>query len=243
MPSSIEELSVLQRVDLQLITIRRELDGLGNAASELRNELTMKRAFVEAKRLEMAEIERQRRDLEAKIADEEAKTKDRRMRMQRIRNEKELGALRREVELAKESSALFEEQLVKLIEGSEGREMEIAALEEELATREAELAAREREQVERTEALRADVERLTAEREVAAGAIDEDVLRRYQRLLERKGGLAVVEVRASGECRGCHMRVPPQLITQIHRNQDLVACPSCQRLLTREPRPPAAATK
>jgi predicted nucleic acid-binding Zn-ribbon protein len=27
------------------------------------------------------------------------------------------------------------------------------------------------------------------------------------------------------------MRVPPQLITQIHRNSDIVFCPSCQRIL------------
>jgi predicted nucleic acid-binding Zn-ribbon protein len=27
------------------------------------------------------------------------------------------------------------------------------------------------------------------------------------------------------------MRVPPQLITQIHRNSDVVFCPNCQRIL------------
>ena len=39
------------------------------------------------------------------------------------------------------------------------------------------------------------------------------------------------EVRKEGDCGGCRMRVPPQLITQIHRNSDVVFCPNCQRIL------------
>jgi uncharacterized protein len=236
--NAFERLLALQRVDTELRALKLELAALGGSASEVKTEVGGKRSVTQAKRQEMADLERQRRDMEAKLADEEAKTKDRRMRMQRIRNEKELGALKREIDLSKELSAQLEDTLLKLFEGAETKITELKVLEEELAAAEARLVEREREHVERQQALAADLERLTAERTAIAAEIDEALRRRYELLLDRKGGLAVVEVRREGDCGGCRMRVPPQLITQIHRNADVVFCPNCHRILCVEPAPP-----
>jgi predicted nucleic acid-binding Zn-ribbon protein len=229
--SPIERLYALQHVDTELRALRLELSALEGAASELRTEVGTRRSVTQAKRQEMAELERQRREIEAKIADEEEKTKDRRMRMQRIRNEKELGALRREVELSKELTAQLEETLLRLLDGGESKLVELKTLEEDLAAAEQKLAEREREHAERSQALAADLEQLTAERTRIAEELEESLRRRYDLIFERKGGLAVVEVRKEGDCGGCRMRVPPQLITQIHRNSEIVFCPSCQRIL------------
>jgi uncharacterized protein len=229
--SPIDQLHALQNVDTQLRALQLELSALEGAAAEVKTTVGAKRSVTQAKRQEMSELERQRRDLEAKLADEEEKTKDRRMRMQRIRNEKELAALRREVEVSRELSVQFEEELLKLLDGGEGKAAELKTLEEELAVAELQLGEKERLHAERAQALAADLERLTTERNRLAGEFDEALRERYQRIFDRKDGLAVVEVRKEGDCGGCRMRVPPQLITQIHRNDDVVFCPSCQRML------------
>jgi predicted nucleic acid-binding Zn-ribbon protein len=229
--SSIDHLFALQRVDTELRALKLELAALGGAAGELKTSVGTKRSVTQAKRQEMADLEKQRRDIEAKLSDEEEKTKDRRMRMQRIRNEKELGALRREVELSRELATQLEETLLKLLEGADGKVGELKVLEDDLLIAERALIERERELAERTRALADDLERLTNDRERAAAAIEDSLRRRYDLIFERKGGLAVVEVRKEGDCGGCRMRVPPQLITQLHRNVDIVFCPSCQRAL------------
>ena len=231
MASPIDQLYALQQVDTQLRALRLELSALQGAASELKTAVGNKRSVAQAKRQEMAELERQRRDIEAKLVDEEEKTKERRMRMQRIRNEKELAALRREVELSKDLSVQLEDSLLKLLEGGDGKVGELRALEEDLAAAEVQLAERERECAERNAALAAELGRLDAERTRAAAELDDGLRKRYELIFDRKGGLAVVEVRKEGNCAGCLMRVPPQLITQIHRNADVVFCPSCQRFL------------
>jgi predicted nucleic acid-binding Zn-ribbon protein len=229
--SPIDQLHALQKVDTELRALRLELAALESAAADLKTAVGTKRSVTQAKRQEMADLERQRRDLEAKLADEEEKTKDRRMRMQRIRNEKELAALRREVETSRELATQLEDSLLRLLDGGEGKAAELAALEEDLAAAELQLTEKERLHAERSQALAADLERLTAERSGLASALDETLRNRYQLIFERKDGLAVVEVRREGDCGGCRMRVPPQLITQIHRNEDVVFCPSCQRVL------------
>jgi uncharacterized protein len=246
LPSPTEQLYELQHVDTDLRALRLEIVALEGAASEVRTAVGTKRSVTQAKRNELADLERQRRDIEAKISDEEEKTKDRRMRMQRIRNEKELGALRREVELSRELSTQLEEQLLKLLDGGEGKIGELKTLEDDLAGAELQLLERERELADRRLALAADLDRLTAERTRLAMELEESLRKRYDLIFERRDGLAVVEVRKEGDCGGCRMRVPPQLITQIHRNSDVVFCPNCQRalyVLPGDPQPAKEAPK
>lgn len=231
MPSPIEQLYALQHVDTELRALRLELGALEGAAAELKTEVGTKRSVTQAKRQEVADLERQGRDIETKLSDEEEKTKDRRMRMQRIRNEKELAALRREVEASRDLSTQLEDSLLKLLESGDSKVGELKTLEDDLSTAEQQLAQSERQLAERSQALAADLERLTAQRARFAVELEEGLRKRYELLFERKGGLVVVEVRREGDCGGCRMRVPPQLITQIHRNADIVFCPSCQRIL------------
>jgi predicted nucleic acid-binding Zn-ribbon protein len=231
LPSSIEQLAALQQVDTELRALRLELAALGTAAAELKTAVGTKRSVTQAKRQEMQELERQRRDYETRLSDEEEKTKDRRMRMQRIKNERELSALKREVEISRELSTQLEDSLLKLLDGADAKVNDLKALEEDLGAAERELGERERQHAERTQALAADLERLGAERGRLASEVEESLRRRYELIFERKGGLAVVEVRKEGDCAGCRMRVPPQLITQIHRKADVVFCPACQRIL------------
>ena len=58
--------------------------------------------------------------------------------------------------------------------------------------------------------------------------------RRYEMIFSRRGGVAVVAVRG-GTCQGCHMHVPPQLYNLIQRNEQLILCPNCQRMLFWQP--------
>jgi hypothetical protein len=75
--------------------------------------------------------------------------------------------------------------------------------------------------------LAADLERLIAERTRIAEELEERLRRRYELIFERKGGLAVVEVRkATAAAAG---RVAPRLITQIH-NSDIVFCETAHPL-------------
>jgi hypothetical protein len=60
--------------------------------------------------------------------------------------------------------------------------------------------------------------------------VDGDLRRKYEMIFSRRGGLAVVEIR-EGACQGCRIRVPPQLFNEIQRNEQVILCPSCQRML------------
>ena len=230
MPTQIEVLATLQLVDQSLHTKTRAVaEGEGRVAA-LEEAVRAQTAAASAAREELAALGARQRDLEGRLAVAEAKMKDRRMRITRIRNDKELGLARREVELLKEETGTLETELVAVMEQVEGGAAKLAGLEAELARL---VAERDREASELRETLTrlsAEIERERAARSELAQTIDGDLRRKYEMIFSRRGGLAVVEVR-SGICQGCRMRVPPQLFNQIQRNAEVILCPSCQRML------------
>jgi len=76
-----------------------------------------------------------------------------------------------------------------------------------------------------------EIEQLTAQRAQLTASLDEDLLRRYDRLREAKGGVAIVAVRG-GRCGGCHITIPERFTRRLEENPDtLAACDGCGRLL------------
>jgi hypothetical protein len=47
---------------------------------------------------------------------------------------------------------------------------------------------------------------------------------------QRRGGVAVAEAR-DGICTICHVRLRPQVFNTIRRNDEIIQCDSCQRIL------------
>jgi len=230
LPTQIEVLATLQLVDQSLHTKTRAVaEGEGRVAA-LEEAVRAQTAAASAAREELAALGARQRDLEGRLAVAEAKMKDRRMRITRIRNDKELGLARREVDLLKEETGTLETELVAVMEQVEAATAKLQGLDAELARL---VAERDREASELRETLArlsAEIERERAARSELAQTIDDDLRRKYEMIFSRRGGLAVVEVR-SGICQGCRMRVPPQLFNQIQRNAEVILCPSCQRML------------
>jgi len=230
LPTQIEVLATLQLVDQSLRAKTRAVaEGEGRVAA-LVEAVGAQTAAATAARDELAALGARQRDLEGRLAAAEAKMKDRRMRITRIRNDKELGLARREVDLLKEEIGTLETELMAVMEQVEGATAKLAGLDAELTRLTAERDREASELRETLNRLSTEIERERATRSQLAQTIDGDLRRKYEMILARRGGLAVVEVR-SGICQGCRMRVPPQLFNQIQRNEEVILCPSCQRML------------
>jgi predicted nucleic acid-binding Zn-ribbon protein len=230
LPTQIEVLATLQIVDQSLRAKTQEVDEGERRVGALDVTVQEQETAARAVREELAGLATRQRDLEGRLGAAESKAKDRRMRITRIRNDKELGLARREIELLKEETGTLETELVTVMEQVEGLSARLKELEEALAKvtgeRDAE-AATLRETIAR---LGAEIERDRAARIQLLETVDGELRRRYEMIFSRRGGLAVVEVRG-GICQGCRMRVPPQLYNEIQRSVQVILCPSCQRIL------------
>lgn len=234
MATQVALLAELQRVDQDIKCNSEAVETRRSALGQLDAQIAAQRELVVKAEAELAALERRQRELDAQLTDAEAKTKDRRMRIARIRNEKELGLVRREIDALKEVTNAAETELLALMEQGDQRRTAVEAARQALAAVEAARASAAEELEVTITRVAGALEADRSRRDTLLATVDADLHRRYELLFSRRGGMAVVGVRG-GTCQGCHMHVPPQLFNQIQRNEQIFLCPSCQRILFWEP--------
>ena len=109
MASPIEQLFALQDVDTRLQALHTQISDLEKVAGTVAEQASETRRRVVVQTQEIADHDKRRREIENRLRDEEERIKNRRMRMQQIRNERELAAVKHEIDLSRESNALLEE--------------------------------------------------------------------------------------------------------------------------------------
>jgi predicted nucleic acid-binding Zn-ribbon protein len=232
--AQIEILASLQTVD-------REIKQHHGKKARLLSELQVKEQEIQGKKQEvqtltaaLAETEKLRQEKERALQDESKKATDRRMRMNRIKNSKELMALQREIDLIKQGNSEREEELIKLMEEVDRAKSEIKAKAEELAKLQAEWEQKQAESKSQITGIDQAVSEAASRRQSIAAQVAGDLISRYELIFSRRDGTAVVEV-AGGICQGCYMNIPPQLWNEIIRSEKVYLCPSCQRILYHRP--------
>lgn len=234
MRDQIEILANLQNVD-------REIKEKNNIKQELLADLVVREKEIQSKKQEIAwltaayaEKEKERQEKERFLQDEGKKAMDKRMRMNRIKNSKELQALQREIDQIKQSNGDVEEDLIRVFEESDRIKAELKAKEEEADTMQKEWQQRQEEMQAKISGIDQFVSEAATLRNTIASQIGRELISRYELIFARRGGSAVVEV-TGGICQGCYMNIPPQLWNEIIKSEKINLCPSCQRILYYKP--------
>ena len=75
-----------------------------------------------------------------------------------------------------------------------------------------------------------DLEQATAERAQVAASVSPESLALFERVSKHRKGLAMSEAR-EGLCTQCHVRLRPQVYNELRRNESVMQCESCSRIL------------
>jgi predicted nucleic acid-binding Zn-ribbon protein len=232
----VARLKDLQVLDRRLQELEQSLNEVAGRVEQLREENL--KSETELKKL--AEQEQQniasRKRIEKDLAEGEARIRNKRMRLNLVRTDKELQALTHEVDSLREHNQQLESELLTLMEPGDTRANRIKELGELVAKGRAELAAAEKEIAGQVEELKTAIAAQRAEREELAQRIDSSLRARYDMIFARRQGIAVAEVKPvnkDGKCSGCQRLLPPQMYNEILRKEDyqIHFCPSCQRIL------------
>lgn len=224
-----------------LQTIDREIKEYTGRKQSLLGELEAKEKEIRAKKNEIdalssgfAEKEKLRSDKDRLFQDEGKKAIDKRMRMNRIKNAKELQALQREIDQMRQGNGELEEELIRIMQDLDNLKGQLQTKETEMAVLQDEWKVKQKELDEQVKSIDAAVSEALTRRQSIAAQVNGDLISRYELIFSRRGGVAVVEV-SSGICQGCFMNIPPQLWNEIIRNEKLHLCPSCQRIVYVKP--------
>lgn len=232
--AQIEILAVLQTLDREIKEQTARKQGLLGEFESQAGAIQAKKTEVDALVAGLSEKEKIRLEKDRILQEEARKATDKRMRMNRIKNIKELQALQREIDQARQNNSELEEELIRIMQEADAIKAEIEARQEELSTLRAQWQSKQPELQEQIQRADAAIAAAIQRRQSVAAQVASDLISRYELIFSRRGGTAVVEV-AAGICQGCYMNIPPQLWNEIIRNEKLHLCPSCQRILFVKP--------
>lgn len=220
----------LQTLDLRIAEIREQRrkipERLAAAEAPLRDAARLLKETTDSVEALVKERRARERDLEV----HEMQTEKLKARLSELKTNKEYQAYLFEIEMANKKKGEIEEQILILMEKIE--QTQRTAKDAQAKVTEAERAfGREKKTLEELETkLEAELSELDRKQRELAAAIDKGLFDRYTKLKATRKDVALAPVR-DGICQGCRLQVPPQLVAEVKRSDELQTCPYCHRML------------
>lgn len=234
MAEQLRLLLVLQQRDSELQAIRRRIEDLteGRELARQRQQVDGLGAQREAVRqgLARAKVDASRYEGMAEDHREEKSRLEARMYSGQIASVKEMSKMEAQISHLAEVADAAEEKALEAMAEAERLTGQLEELEGELAAAAALLARMEEENQRELAAAQEAEAGAAARREEAAAPIRQDLLARYERMLQRPGlqGRAVVPVQ-NGACSGCAVGLSLALLNRVKKMDDLYTCENCGR--------------
>ena len=230
MNSQLQFLIELQKFDLRIFQIqdsqRKAPDLLKAAETPLQDLLSRLQVLKNTGE----SLVQQQRSAERELATQEDLLHKVRSRLSELKTNKEYQAHLFEIEQARKKKDAIEESVLETMERVE---------ENKKAVQEIEVQAQEAQKFFDVEKARLESQFSELTNELAdliqqqqrvADMVEKPLLARYNRLKTMRKGYAVAEVK-DGACGGCRLQLPPQLVAEVRRGDELLDCSYCHRIL------------
>jgi predicted nucleic acid-binding Zn-ribbon protein len=222
----------LNSADYTLLKLKKQLDSLPQREKLL--ELRTKRAGVEAKAQQVAQLRLECEQVIKLLQDEETMLKDKTAEVQKqideTSNYKEVTALTHEIETFAKRAEKIEFDMLKQFEHADKItqvEQQVKATLAKIAKQDADLVASYQSE---GGALQKEAAQTTAQRESLAKQLSPDLLKRYEKARESKGGFGAAFIEG-GHCSGCRVQFTEGQLAKLKDSEDIDQCPHCHRLL------------
>ncbi len=225
----LETLCEVQKVDTRIIENEKKRALGPQKIEEMQKEIAETRERLAREKVVIEELENERRRKEQELEVEKSQVKKAETKLYEVKTNKEYQAILKEIEAARANNDKTEEEVIVLLERIEELKKDLQVSTKELAKREKEGADEIKELEKQIKAADTVVIELRKEKERLLARVSDGLRARYNILIEKRGGLAVVNVK-NGTCMGCFMNIPPQLFIEVMKNNRAITCPSCNRI-------------
>jgi predicted nucleic acid-binding Zn-ribbon protein len=225
-----ERLLILQERDRKISQLVRESKDIPARKNEIESRLNAQRESLHNTEENLKKETASTKLIESEIEGLKLKIAKFREQQFQIKSNVEYKALENEIATTEKKIAAQEDNELVILEAMDEHRARIVECESDLK-RESEHVQQDIAALDkRAQAIEGEVHDLKLDRDEIAKDIDPDFLSRYERIMNHVGDYALVSV-DNGACGGCHMKLPPQAITDAKKVTDLTLCDFCGRIL------------
>jgi len=220
----------LQKIDIEIRSLKESQDGYPKEIKRLDEKQEIEREKTHKEKEKVEELDKERRQKEGHLSLEQEKMKRTEGKMFEVKTNKEYQALLTEIENLKGASVREEEEILQLLEEIDDLKKSLSKREKETAAALARIEGDKKALLEKMTRDREVLKKQMKRREIVAKQLESNLYQLYNTLSEKRQGLGVVRVRQE-TCQGCFVNVPPQMFIEVQKNNALVRCPNCNRIL------------
>jgi len=230
MNTDLKNLIRIQAIDQSIQEIRSRIDKFPGISKALDEKLRSATAGLETAKEKTKTNQTTRKKLETDVGALEGKISKYREQMLSVKTNEEYRALQKEIEHTQAAIRKVEDEILNLMGEFETAQQEIkqaeARLKEDQQVVNSERKGLEAENQKDISALESYIK----ERREIESQISPDLMPRYERVRKARGGIGVAAAR-DYICEVCKVRIRPQVFQEIRKNDKIMECDACQRIL------------
>jgi len=148
--------------------------------------------------------------------------------------------MQHEIETAQKELGLVEERVLERMMDADALAADIKKAEGVLAAQQKDVEAEKKTLAEELVTVEAALKDATEKRRALVASLPAQLVALFEQVSRARKGVALAAATRDGLCSACHVRLRPQAFQEVRRNDQIIQCPSCNRILYYIP-PPAAA--
>jgi hypothetical protein len=235
MTSPLDRLFILQEVLLEVDakTLRR-----GRTPDHL---VHIEAAYLDSRRQRdaagaiLSQAGERRKALDGEIQDFNEQLKKYQQQLQSVKTSREYSALLNEIDGIKREVRTREDELLSLDETMAGSSTELNLRDEAFPAEEAGYEEQMKEWRSEQAVLDAEIEKANKKVKSLRAELEPRLLKTFEQIRNKRAGVAVARVDMVGPqtaaCSACHVRLRPQLLSDLRLSKETVFCESCKRIL------------
>jgi len=230
MHADLERVITLQRLDSAAHDADRRLADEPERAKALDTRLEAARHRLAQAKEQLTTNQNTRRTVEKDVAVHQGRLSKFRDQAMSVKTNQEYHAIQKEIGFAQAEIKALEDRILERMLEADELTTAVKRGEADLASEQKAVDGERKAMTAESAALRESLARIATERAEIVRAIDPAVLKIFELVSKRRHGIAVAEAR-DGICTICHVRLRPQVFNTVRRNEAIIQCESCQRIL------------
>src|ERR1051325_8699617 len=239
MSPDLEHLVELQNLETAIEEARRRIAAHPQRVADAEARLALAKEAVEAAKQHLKTSQDARRDAEKEAATYQGRLSKFKDQLSAVKTNREYQAMQHEIETAQKDLGVVEERVLERMMEADALAADVKKAEQALAAQQKEVDAEKKTLAEELATVEAALAEATAKRSARVGSLPPHLVNLFEQVARARKGVAITTATRDGLCSACHVRLRPQVFQEIRRNDQIIQCASCNRILYYIPPPPA----
>jgi len=238
MSPDLEHLIELQNLESAIEESRRRIAAHPQRVADADARLAHAKAAVDEAKQRLKASQEARREQEKEAATYQSRLSKFKDQLSAVKTNREYQAMQHEIETAQKELGTVEERVLERMVEADTLTADVKKAEQALAAEQKGVDAEKKTLGEELTTVEAALKEATEKRAARITSLPSQLVALFEQVARARKGIAIATATRDGLCSACHVRLRPQVFQEIRRNDQIIQCFSCNRILYYIPPPP-----